>query len=280
MFPHGVIVRGLTLGLALAACWSGCATAGMITFEANGNTPADITATRDAFRSAVGGGTTSGPNGNFGGVRREINWDGVPDGFSDPNSLPGNFFNVNSPRGVVFSTPGTGFLVSANAGGATPALFGFGGDLQAFSAQRLFASAGSNVTDILFFLPGTTTAATTSAFGAIFVDVETSGETKMEFFDGNNALIYSREVLAGANQGLSFTGGVASAGERIARVRITTADNVLISNGLRANEITDFVVMDDFLYATPQSAVPEPGTAWLLGIGLAAGGVARLRKRR
>ena len=55
-------------------------------------------------------------NGSFGGVRREINWDGVPDARADLNLLPANFSNVNSTRGVVFSTPGSGFLVSANAG--------------------------------------------------------------------------------------------------------------------------------------------------------------------
>jgi hypothetical protein len=37
-----------------------------------------ITAIRDSFRVAIGGGTTAGANGSFGGVRREINWDGVP----------------------------------------------------------------------------------------------------------------------------------------------------------------------------------------------------------
>ena len=36
----------------------------------------------------------------------EINWDGVPDALASPNSFPANFFNVNSPRGTVFSTPG------------------------------------------------------------------------------------------------------------------------------------------------------------------------------
>ena len=60
--------------------------------------------------------TVAGPNGLFGGVRREINWDAVPDAFSAPNNLPANFFNVNSPRGAVFSTGGTGFQLSANAG--------------------------------------------------------------------------------------------------------------------------------------------------------------------
>ena len=73
---------------------------GFVVFEATGADPALITPTRDAFRAAVGGGTVAGANGDFGGLRREINWDGVPAGFSDPNALPANFFNVNSTRGV------------------------------------------------------------------------------------------------------------------------------------------------------------------------------------
>src|SRR4051794_9320829 len=84
----------------------------------------NTTATRDAFRVDLGGGTVAAANGSFGGVRREINWDGVPDALADPNLLPANFFNVNSPRGVVFSTPGTGFEVSAAAGQASPPNFG------------------------------------------------------------------------------------------------------------------------------------------------------------
>src|SRR5205823_9979329 len=83
----------------------------------------DITVARDQFRVDLGGGTTAGANGSFGGLRREINWDGVPAAFSAPNNLPANFFNSNSPRGAVFSTPGTGFQVSANAG-VVPVEFG------------------------------------------------------------------------------------------------------------------------------------------------------------
>src|SRR5436190_1760005 len=90
--------------------------AGPVVFSAFGPDAGSITAVRDAFRVAIGGGTVAGANGLFGGVRREINWDAVPETFSDPNLLPANFFNVNSPRGVVFSTSGTGFEVSANAG--------------------------------------------------------------------------------------------------------------------------------------------------------------------
>ena len=62
--------------------------AGFLTYESAGITPAAITSTRDAFRSAVGGGAVA----------------------------RANFFNVNSPRRAVFSTAGTGFLVSVNAG--------------------------------------------------------------------------------------------------------------------------------------------------------------------
>src|SRR5689334_21399173 len=196
--------RRLATGAALAALAVGMtaapARAGFTVFEAAGPTVASITPTRDAFRTAVGGGTVAGPNGSFGGLRREINWDGVPDALSDPNPLPANFFNVNSPRGVVFSTPGTGFLVSANAGVSTPPLFGFPNDFQTFSPQKLFTAVNSPITDVNFFLPGTTTAATTGAFGLIFVDVEVANLTRVDFFDQNNDLIFSRTALVGGNQ--------------------------------------------------------------------------------
>jgi len=255
--------------------------AALETFEASGANPASINLidARDAFRAAVGGGTIAGANGSFGGLRREINWDGVPDIRADPNLLPANFFNVNSPRGAVFSTPGTGFLVSANAGLSTTTLFGFPNDFQTFSAQRLFTAIDSNITEVTFFVPGTTTAATTSAFAAIFVDVEVAGLTKMEFFDDSATLIYSRDVLVGGNQGLSFVGAVARAGERISRVRLTSGLNTIASNGVLGNQNDDVVVMDDFLYAEPVRAVSEPSSLALAGLGL-LGGLSWLRRRR
>lgn len=267
------------LALTLIAFSAAMCQATFTTFEAAGADAAAITPTRDAFRTAVGGGTVAGANGSFGGLRREINWDGAPDARSDPNAFPADFFNVNSPRGVVFSTPGTGFLVSANAGQPTPILFGFPNDFQAFSAQKLFTAVNSNITDVNFFVPGTTTPTTTSAFAAIFNDVEVAGVAKIEFFDQSNALIYNREVLVGGNQGFSFLGGVANAGEKIGRVRITSGLNTIVSNGVLGNPNDDIVVMDDFLYAEP-AAVPEPSSLVLAGLGICALGLRRLHRRR
>ena len=251
-------VLGLVAGAAPAH-------AGFIVFEAAGANAAAIAPTHDAFRAAVGG------------LRREINWDGAPEAASDPNPLPGDFFNTTSTRGAVFTTPGTGFLVSANAGGAVPPLFGFPNDFQVFSPQKLFTAVNSNITDVTFFLPGTGVAATTGAFGLIFVDAEVAGLTGIEFFDETNSSIFTRDALVGGNQGLSFLGGVADAGERIGRVRITSGLNTIVSNGVIGNPNDDVVVMDDFLYAEPQAvaAVPEPSTvtsaaiAGLMGLGAA-----------
>ena len=188
-FLATAVIAAATALLLAPAAW-----ANFVTFESAGASAAAITPTRDGFRLAVGGGTVAGANGSFGGLRREINWDGVPDALSDPNPLPANFFNVNSARGAVFSTPGTGFLVSANAGLATPTLFGFPSDFQAFSAQKLFTAVNSNITDVRFFVPGTLLATTTSAFAAIFVDVEVAALTRIEFFDASEALIFTRDA--------------------------------------------------------------------------------------
>jgi hypothetical protein len=267
----------LSLLVSVVAALSGAgplsaALAAPIVFEAAGPDVASITAVRDAFRTQIGGGTAAGANGSFGGLRREINWDGVPDAFADPNVLPGNYFNVNSPRGVVLNTPGTGFMVSANAGQVTPTLFGFANDFQAFSAQRLFTAVNSNVTDVQFFLPGTTTAATTSAFGLVFVDVEVAGQTVLQFFDVDDNLLFSDDAMVGGNQGFSFLGARFTDGTAISRVRIIAGSNTIVANGVLGNFSDDIVVMDDFVFAEPLqgsvSPVPEPGSLALVGLSL------------
>jgi hypothetical protein len=253
-----------------------------ITFSGVALDIAGITPVRDAFRTAIGGGTSAGPNGSFGGLRREINWDGVPDALSAPNLLPANFFNVNSPRGVVFSTPGTGFEVSANAGGVAPIDFGninatYPSNFAAFSAQRLFTPIGSTVTDVSFFVPGTTTPATTSAFGAIFSDVDLSGSS-LQFFDSSNNSLGTFLVpsLVG-NETFEFL-GVQFDSSVINRVRITSGNSAL-SAGTNDGGAFDVAVMDDFLFAEPQAAaaVPEPSSLILIGSGLASSSRNRYR---
>lgn len=283
MIPPVKILRAVCpfiVGLALCVVLAAPGQAGFVVFEAAGANGAAILATRDDFRTAVGGGTVAGANGSFGGLRREINWDGVPAGFADPNLMPANFFNSNSPRGVEFSTPGTGFLVSANAGLVTPPLFGFPSDFQTFSPQRLFTAVNSNTTDVTFFLPGTSTAATTSAFGVIFVDAEIANQTRLQFFNEKNVEIFSRFALTSGNQGLSFLGAVANGGERISRVRITSGVNTIVSNGQLGNPNDDVAVMDDFLYAEPiAQAVPEPSGIVLALLGVVSGVVCFRRRK-
>ena len=258
--------------LASVTAVSAASATSITLFSGTGSNVAAITRVRDSFRLAIGGGTTAGANGSFGGVRREINWDGVPDAFSAPNSFPANFFNVNSPRGTIYSTPGTGFQVSANAASGTPIDFGninptYPTTFAAFTAPRLFTAIGSNITDVNFFVPGTTTAATTSAFGVMFTDVDLAGST-LEYFDLlNNSLgLFAVPSIPG-NETFSFLGAVFDSSV-VARVRITSGNAAL---GPNDGGVVDVVVMDDFIYGEPTapSAVPEPASLVLLGTGIA-----------
>jgi hypothetical protein len=153
-----------------------------------------------------------------------------------------------------------------------------------FSPNRLFTPVGSNITDRLFFIPGTggATPATVAGFGAVFTDVDLADTTTIEFFDQLGGLLFERSVEPGtvADKSLSFLGVVFDAGEEIFRVRITTGTDPLAS-GTNDNPGAgvDLVVMDDFLYSEPQ-AIPEPASWTLLAVSaLALFGLLRGRKR-
>jgi hypothetical protein len=275
MRPTIAFFAGAALFLSPALCG-----ASPITFSAAGPNAPAIAATVDAFRAALG---PLNPNiaGSFGTGRREINWDGVPDALAAPNTLPANFFNVNSPRGVVFATPGTAFEVSANAGVA-PTEFGnidptYSSLFAPFSAQRLFTPIGSNITDVSFFVPGSSTPALTNGFGSVFTDVDLANVTSLQFFDADNFSLGTFFVPAATgNETLSFLGVLFSEGKVVARTRIVSGNQLLAAG----NHAEDLVVMDDFIYGEPvaATAVPEPGTLALIG-GAAAFAQRRRRRR-
>lgn len=278
-------MKGLIrVSAALAVAISSMPANAQVVFSGSGSNSAAIQPTVDAFRTALGGGTTAGANGSFSdgtGARREINWDGVPDALAAPNNLPANFFNVNSPRGAVFSTPGTGFQVSANAG-VGPVQFdninpSYSSLFATFSAQRIFTAVGSNVLDVNFFLPGTSTPALVDGFGAVFSDVDLVNSTSLSLYDLNNSLLGTWNVLSSSgNETMSFL-GILFGTPTISRVRITSGNTAL---GPNESAGVDLVAMDDFIFGEPTraAAVPEPASWAMLLTGFGLIGI-QLRRR-
>jgi hypothetical protein len=276
-------IAPMAIAILTFAIPMGTPSAATVVFSASGANPAAVQTTVDAYRTDLG---TLNANvaGSFGSGRREINWDGVPDAFAAPNGLPANFFNVNSPRGVLFGTPGSGFEVSANAGNPSGAAVRFGdinptytNQFQTFSPQRLFTSISSNVVDVSFFVPGSTTAALTNGFGAVFTDVDLANTTSLTFFDSANSSLGTFFVPVGTipDGSLSFL-GVDFGSDVISRVRITIGNTAL---GSIEGGGVDLVVLDDFLYGEPVAAVPEPSTWAMMILGFAGIGFMAYRRK-
>lgn len=255
-------------------------------FSDSGQSASDISDTVDAFRAALGDLNPFEPV-NFGSGRRQINWDAAPDSISAPNNFPGDFFNFNaSPRarGIEFSTPGSGFQLSATAASGQGADFtninsAYDGTFEAFSPERLFTPINSNITDVLFFDPADqTTSAATNGFGVVFSDVDLQNTTSIELFDRQDdslGVFYADTYVGLADDehfsflGISYTDSI------ISRARITTGTDALGGLEDPSNNI-DLVVMDDIIFGEP-SAVPEPGCLGVLLVGAVACGFRRRR---
>jgi hypothetical protein len=259
------------LSLAFAAIWlvlSGVSMADPIVIQAAGPTAKTIKSAVTKYRALLGepnNGNTAGP---LQSGRREINWDG---GGSDATTSPVTPFNTFlNTRGSQFTTPGTGLTQAPPSGGLNGGLATllnnptYATTFRAFSPVRLFGPVGSNVTDTLFFIPGSngTVPATVNGFGAIFTDVDQpdsgpkkkarTGSTLIEYFDANGELIFRSFVSSSSGDGNFSFFGIVFEEPVIARVRITTGNAIL---GPDDNEGIDVVLMDDFFYGEPK-AIP------------------------
>jgi hypothetical protein len=242
-------------------------------FQAAGPDIASIQNTIEQYRIALKG-NNNGNDGPHPDGRREINWDG---GGVDTTTAPVTPFNTFlNTRGAQFTTPGTGLSQAPPSGGPQGGLatlfnnLTYGTIFSTFSPKRLFTPVDSNVTEALFFVPGSngTVAAKVSGFGAVFTDVDlpdgsgpgnTNGNrqasTRIECFGIDGGLIFSSLVPASpGDASLSFF-GIVFTDARIARVRITSGD---AAPGPNDDGTHDIVMMDDFLYGEPQPIQPIP----------------------
>ena len=213
---------------------------------------ATVADTLNKFRAALGGSLNAPNSAPADSGRREINWDGVPAAVTNVDNFPATFFNVNSKRGALLSTPGTGLRVDSTAFASVNA--GLADQFKAFSPQKLFMAVGSNQVEVDFKLAGETTNGLTKGFGVVFSDVDRAGSTRIEYFDANGVRIANIEATAQSGaQGFSFLGAVFDS-PIIARVLITSGDAALsaTSADLSAGGTNDLVVMDDFVYGEPQ----------------------------
>jgi hypothetical protein len=241
-----------------------------IVFQAAGPNAASINGTITEFSAELGGinnGITPPGGPIIAGGRREINWDGGNAANTTTSLTPTPVLDqFLEGRGARFTTPGSGFVQAPPAGLAAADVFNnpsYATIFKAFSLSRLFSAIGSNVTDTLFFVPGTSDVkAVTRGFGVVFSDVDLPdggddpspkeggkrASTLIEFFGADGELLFSSFAPASPGDGnLSFL-GIVFDDARIASVRITTG----ATPGLDDSPKRDVVMMDDFIYGEPQ----------------------------
>lgn len=247
-------------------------TAAPVVRRANGANAAAIQGMINVFRTIDLGGVNNGVGGSFVSGRREINWDDVPDNFS-PFNLPANYFNSNSPRGAVLSTPcnnaGNGIMVSARQGNpaGTPVRFGnvnstYPATFTTYSGERLVSASPTgnkcNILTVNFFIPGTNIPATVSGFGVVFTDVDSFNSRIICYDEAGNVLPSGVVTADIQNGGLSFIGVSYNNGERIARVDVVSGNYPLApayeDGEVEGLSIVDVVAMDDFIYGEPRAS--------------------------
>jgi hypothetical protein len=215
----------------------------------------------------------------------DLDWDNFPI-IGDAQAAP---FNLPNPYDVPlstfvslrFSTPGSGFQISAAEGNptATPVRFGninpiYPEIFQTFSPQRLFTPLGNNNVVITFSPPvlGLDTNGA-AGFGAVFTNVTKENSTWLEFIDDQGKrhgpyFVPSTEVEGG----LSFL-GVVPRSRLITEVRMHVGNAPLDSRPPANNPDSkgssgpDLVAIDDLILQC------RPCPAVTSGIGILCGEV-------
>lgn len=267
------------VGLAMLAS---CATAGaQLTRSATSAVSSGLSSTIDLFRQDLGQLNPYQPRSFLTG-RREINWDDVPNNFASPSLLNGNYFNAVSPRGVLMSTPGSGFLISAPAGNPNGTLPNFG-DVNAayltglvpFSAPSMMAASGSTRTTFSFVIPGSSIPALSRGFGAVFADVDELGPTRIQYFDAFGSMLLDLPVPATRGDATFSFIGASFNSPVVASVRVIAGTVPLnnTSGSVFGLPTVDVVAIDDVIFGEP---VPAPMGGVLFGLAA----IAAVRRRR
>jgi hypothetical protein len=213
------------------------------------------------------------------GTRSNVNWDGIPfNGETRTKTLNPNFF---AGRGILLDTaPASSVLLVSNVNFRDLNAH-YQANFPTFSPTINFKNADDGPQKNIFVLADRLTPALTSAFGAIFTDVEKAGTSGLVFRDQFDKEIGRFYVPAGANGQNQFLGVIFSR-PVVARVDVLMGeqgddfgDVEDVSNGGTA----DVVVTDDFVLQRGVVALPtisgvslrSNGVLGVTGIGFADG---------
>lgn len=217
----------------------------------------DIIAAIEEFKNVIGSTENTVAVPPQPGGHRKITWDGVAPGFTNNNLFPLDFFNNTDAagpnarkKGLVYANTGAQFRIDSTSYIQVDS--SYADNFKAFSPKRLVTAINTNISELVFKVPGTNTDASIQGFGMVFSDVDNNDYTTLEFFNGNKSLgVFKAPARTDAN-GFSFL-GVFFPEERITRIRIVAGNGVLgsgvkdVSNG----GVKDLVVFDDFFYSEP-----------------------------
>jgi hypothetical protein len=251
--------------------------AGVITGGNTGNATSAGQAESN-FETDIGGvkNTATAPqNGGF----RVITWDGVKtdgtDAVAGPGStvpIPaGSTHTVGIPLdrfqgqgvffGAVYAVSNDGFVdVNPSVGAPNPVLF------PAFSPPSIFAMFNDNGIDFKFVAPSPTNTALVSAqsrgFGAIFLNVEHTGSTTIQYFHGAHVLD-TLTVPTSTTPGAAVFAGELFTQPIVTNVLLTLGDGVIFkfdgstvtSGGANNSATHNLVAVDDWVFPEPVPSV-------------------------